>query len=247
MKAIILAAGRGSRMGRLTQNAPKCMIVLAGKPLIEWQIEAIREAGITGIGVVRGYMAGKIAYPGLVTFENPRWAETNMVMSLLRAGEWLSKEDCIVSYSDIVYPGETVAKLAAVRSDLAITYDVNWLKLWSERFADPLSDAETFRTDAQGVLTDIGNRAKTLDEIKGQYMGLLKFSPAGWARVSGLLDRLGLAQRDKLDMTSLLKRLLLDGMRIDTVPVTAPWLEVDNENDLRLYENRAKERGGRLW
>ena len=48
-------------------------------------------------------------------------------------------------------------------------------------------------------------------------------------------------------MTSLLKRLLLDGMRIDTVPVTAPWLEVDNENDLRLYENRAKERGGRLW
>ena len=247
MKAIILAAGRGSRMGGLTQNAPKCMTVLAGKPLIEWQLDALRKSGISAIGVVRGYMAEKIAFPGLATFENPRWAETNMVMSLVRADEWLSKEDCIVSYSDIVYPGETVAKLAAARGDLAITYDANWLKLWRERFADPLADAETFRTDAQGVLTEIGSRAKSLDEIKGQYMGLLKFSPAGWNRVTGLLATLGAETRDKLDMTSLLKRLLAEGMRIDTVPVTAPWFEVDNENDLRLYQGKVKQPGGRLW
>jgi len=247
MKAIILAAGRGSRMGGLTQNAPKCMTVLAGKPLIEWQLEAIREAGITRIGVVRGYMAGKIAYPGLATFENPRWAETNMVMSLVRAGEWLCKEDCIVSYSDIVYPGATVAKLAAARGDLAIAYDVNWLALWRERFADPLADAETFRIDDQGGLTEIGSRAKSLDEIKGQYMGLLKFSPHAWTGVSKLLEGLAAQVRDKLDMTALLKRLLADGMRIDTVPVTDPWFEVDNETDLSLYESKAKRRGGRLW
>ena len=247
MKAIILAAGRGSRMGGLTQNAPKCMTVLAGKPLIEWQLQAIREAGITGIGVVRGYMGEKIAYPGLVTFENPRWAETNMVMSLVCARKWLSKEDCIVSYSDIVYPGDTVAKLVAARGDLAITYDVNWLDLWSERFADPLSDAETFRVDGEGVLTEIGSRAKGLDEIKGQYMGLLKFSPRSWARVSKLLEGHTAQECDKLDMTSLLKRLLAEGMRIDTVPITRPWFEVDNETDLRLYEGKANQRGGRLW
>ena len=89
MKAIVLAAGRGSRMGQLTQYAPKCLTILAGKPLIEWQIQALREAGITEIGVVRGYMAAKISYPGVATFENPRWAETNMVMSLVCASEWL--------------------------------------------------------------------------------------------------------------------------------------------------------------
>ena len=247
MKAIILAAGRGSRMGGLTQNAPKCMTVLAGKPLIEWQLEAVREAGITEIAVVRGYMGEKIAYPGLTTFENPRWAETNMVMSLVRAGEWLSKEDCIVTYSDIVYPGDTVSRLAAARGDLAIAYDVNWLKLWSERFEDPLSDAETFCIDDRGVLTEIGSRAKSLAEIKGQYMGLLKFSPRAWAGVGNLLERLTAQECDKLDMTSLLKRLLAEGMRIETVPITQPWFEVDNESDLRLYESKAKQRGGRLW
>lgn len=143
--------------------------------------------------------------------------------------------------------GETVAKLAAARGDLAITYDVNWLKLWSERFTDPLSDAETFRIDGQGALTEIGSRAKSLDEIKGQYMGLLKFSPRAWTGVSKLLEGLTAEVRDKLDMTSLLIRLLADGMHIDTVPVTDPWFEVDNEMDLRLYESKAKQRGGRLW
>ncbi len=234
-------------MGQLTQYAPKCLTILAGKPLIEWQIQALREAGITEIGVVRGYMAAKISYPGVATFENPRWAETNMVMSLVCASEWLSNDACIVSYSDIVYPGETVAKLAAVRGDLAITYDVNWLDLWSERFADPLSDAESLRVDRRGTLTEIGSRVTSLHEIEGQYMGLLKFSPAAWGWVTGLLDLLGPETRDKLDMTSLLKRLIADGRRIDTVPITARWFEVDNENDLKLYESWARERGGSLW
>jgi len=247
MKAIILAAGRGSRMGGLTQNAPKCLTVLAGKPLIGWQMDALREAGINTIGVVRGYMAERLAFPGIATFENPRWAQTNMVMSLAAAGEWLSKDECIVSYSDIVYPGATAAKLASAPGDLSITYDTNWLQLWGERFTDPLSDAETFRTDEQGLLTEIGSRAKSIDEIKGQYMGLLKFSPAGWSRVSRLLAGLQPEACDKLDMTSLLKRLLADGMRIGTVPITEPWFEVDNENDLALYESRARRRGGRLW
>lgn len=247
MRAIILAAGRGSRMGGLTQNAPKCLTVLAGKPLIEWQLQALRDAGVDRIGVVRGYMAEKIAYPGVATFENPRWAQTNMVMSLVAAGEWLSDDECIVSYSDIVYPGATAAKLTSSTADLAITYDTNWLKLWSERFADPLSDAETFRTDDQGMLTEIGSRATSLDEIKGQYMGLLKFAPAGWSRVRRLLGELPPEACDKLDMTSLLKRLLADGMRIGTVPIAAPWFEVDNENDLALYESKARANGGRLW
>lgn len=244
MKAIILAAGRGSRMGDLTSNAPKCLTMLAGKPLIEWQLEALRGAGVAQIGVVRGYMADKIACQGISTFENPRWAETNMVMSLACARSWLDDSDCIVSYSDIVYPEATVRKLAAASGDLAITYDVNWRALWSERFADPLTDAETFLTDERGILTEIGGRAGSLDEIKGQYMGLLKFSPSAWRKVEGILDDLPVEVQNKLDMTSLLKRLINGGVRINTVPITAPWFEVDNEADLELYQAKARKDGG---
>src|SRR6185503_13206340 len=54
MRAIILAAGRGSRMGQLTAEIPKCLVQLGGKPLLEWQTGALRAAGIDRIAVVTG-------------------------------------------------------------------------------------------------------------------------------------------------------------------------------------------------
>ena len=57
MKGIILAAGRGSRMGLLTKKLPKCRTVFKGKELIQWQIESLRGAGIDDIAIVRGYLA----------------------------------------------------------------------------------------------------------------------------------------------------------------------------------------------
>ncbi|PYK48280.1 MAG: nucleotidyl transferase, partial [Verrucomicrobia bacterium] len=60
MRALILAAGRGSRMGDLGDDRPKCLIELQGRPLIERQITALRRSGVEEIGVVRGYRAEMI-------------------------------------------------------------------------------------------------------------------------------------------------------------------------------------------
>ena len=56
MKAIILAAGRGSRMGNLTTKLPKCMTVLFNKKLIEWQFLSLTHTSISEIGIVTGYL-----------------------------------------------------------------------------------------------------------------------------------------------------------------------------------------------
>lgn len=79
MKAIILAAGRGSRMKGLTDQKPKCLVELRGKTLLEWQLKALREAGVSEIAVVTGYRRELLAAYGLTEFHNPRWAETNML------------------------------------------------------------------------------------------------------------------------------------------------------------------------
>lgn len=247
MKAIILAAGKGSRMGFLTEDKPKCMVALAGKPLIQWQIEALKKSGINEIAVVRGYLSEKIAVPESKYFENARWSQTNMVMSLVSAGDWLKKDTCIVSYADIVYPADTVSKLLKKEGDILITYDSEWLKLWSRRFNDPLSDAETFRIDAEGNLLEIGNRAKSINEIQGQYMGLLKFTTHGWKSVEKYLSGLTQEACDVLDMTSLLRGLLKSGVLIKTVPVKGRWFEVDSENDLNLYNSLIKKSPGEIW
>jgi choline kinase len=235
MRAVILAAGRGSRMGEIGDERPKCLVELAGKTLIERQIAALRGGGAEAVGVVRGYRAEMIDYPGLSYFHNGRWAETNMVMSLAAASEWLAAGTVIVSYADIFYGRDLVANLAAAPGDLVISFDRAWRQLWTERFADPLADAETFRTDPSGRLTEIGNKTTTIDDIEGQYMGLLKFTPRAWEAVSALIADLAPKARDRLDMTSLLRHLLGRGFPIATLGTQGQWGEVDNPTDLALY------------
>ena len=236
MRGIILAAGRGSRMGHLTAEIPKCLVQLGGKPLIEWQITALRSARIDRIGIVTGWQPEQLANRGLETFHNPRWAQTQMVMSLACASEWLAADTCIVSYSDIFYPGFAVRALIAGAGDIAITYDPNWLALWSRRFANPLLDAESFDIDANGRITDIGRKTAEIGRIKGQYMGLLKFSPAGWKGVAAYMKGLPEPERDRLDMTSLLQGLIAKGTDVMAVSVAGPWGEVDSASDLAIYE-----------
>lgn len=239
MRAIILAAGRGSRLGSITVDKPKGMTPLLGQPLLAWQIGALRRAGIERIGIVRGYRAEAIDFPGVQTFDNRRWAETNMVVSLRSACSWLEESPCLVSYSDIVYAPGHAAALAACSAPLAITFDQDWQDLWKARFSDPLADAETFRLDSTGRVTEIGKRAASLEDVQGQYMGLIRFTPQSWDHAVAYLDQLPPEWADKLDMTSLLAGLIAQGVPVLGVPVRGRWLEVDNTDDLRLYEGES--------
>jgi L-glutamine-phosphate cytidylyltransferase len=246
MRAVILAAGRGSRLGELGADRPKCLVQLAGRPLLERQIAALRGGGADTLAIVRGYRAAMLDRPGITGFDNPRWAETNMVVSLGAAAAWLRAEPVVVSYGDIFYPGDLVRRLAASPGELVIAYDRDWRALWSRRFADPLSDAETFRIDPSGRLLEIGGKTADFADIEGQYMGLLKFTPAAWRRVEETLAALEPAIRDRLDMTGLLRRLLAQGLPIMTVATNGQWGEVDNADDLALYEGMVRDGEVRL-
>jgi choline kinase len=242
MRAVILAAGRGSRMGPLGDERPKCLVELEGKSLLDRQLAALRRGGVEEIAIVRGYRAETLNVPGLSYFENERWAQTNMVMSLAAAAEWLRSGPVIVSYADIVYRGELVRALTDTAGALVISYDRAWRQLWTRRFADPLSDAETFRIDSVGNLLEIGGKTTRIEDIEGQYMGLLKFTPAAWSAVEAVLAPLDPLIRDRLDMTGLLRRLLAG----KTIPITTlgtegQWGEIDNPGDVMLYQSLIRE------
>jgi L-glutamine-phosphate cytidylyltransferase len=236
MRALILAAGRGRRMGALGDDRPKCLVELDGRPLLDRQLAALRRGGADEIGIVRGYRADMLQLPGLCYFDNQRWAETNMVMSLVTAAAWLRSEPVVVSYADIFYRSAVVRGLVDAAGPLAISYDRAWRDLWTRRFADPLADAETFRIAASGQLVEIGGKTGKIEDIEGQYMGLLKFTPAAWAAVESLLITLDQTARDRLDMTGLLRRLLAGRqMAINTVPADGQWGEIDSPSDVALY------------
>jgi L-glutamine-phosphate cytidylyltransferase len=242
MRAVILAAGRGSRMGHLGDDRPKCLVELEGKPLIERQIAALRRGGVDEIGVVRGYRAEMIDFPDLSYFANERWSETSMVMSLAAASPWLRSGPVIVSYADIFFRSELVRGLAGAPGQLVVAYDRAWRRLWIRRFADPLADAETFRVDAAGQLLEIGGKTTRIDDIEGQYIGLLKFTPPAWSAVEALLSALDAPIRDRLDVTGLVRRLLTgEQLSIGTFGTEGQWGEIDNPQDVALYQKMVRE------
>ncbi len=235
MKAIILAAGRGSRMKELTEEIPKCLLEVKGKALLDRQVESLKEAGIDEIAIVTGYKRELLIDRCLFEFNNPRWAETNMVSSLACAGEWLDLEPCIVSYSDIFYDSQAVVSLMEDNSELAVTYDPNWLELWTSRFGDPLLDAETFRMDENSFLTEIGNKPGSIDEVEGQYMGLLRFTPCGWREVVSLRRSFPPSVCDSMHMTGTLQKLIENKqVEIKAVPYHGAWGEFDSQEDVNL-------------
>jgi choline kinase len=242
MRGLILAAGRGSRMGTIGDNCPKCLVELDGRPLLDRQVAALRRGGADEIGIVRGYRADMLSFPGLTYFDNRRWAETNMVMSLAAASDWLRAGPVIVSYADIFYRSDVIQGLVSEPGSLVISYDRQWQNLWTRRFADPLSDAETFRIGASGELLEIGGKSTRIEDIEGQYMGLLKFTPASWNVIEGVLATLDSPVRDKQDMTGLLRRLLAaNALPIGTYGSDGQWGEIDNPGDVELYQEMIRD------
>jgi len=247
-RAVILAAGRGSRMGGLTDARPKCLIELGGKTLLDWQIQALAQLGITEITLVTGYLEHLLRAAHHRTISNARWRDTNMVRSLMCAREILSSFPAIVSYADILYHPSALRALLATRSGIALAYDTMWEALWRERFANPLADAESFRAQ-NGWVVDIGRKVASLDEVHGQYIGLLLFRPEGWSAAEGFLAGLSASTVDRLDMTGMLRQMVAAGTRVAAVPIAGGWCELDSASDLALYERRLAEpaRGGRTW
>lgn len=241
VRGIILAAGRGSRMGRFTSQQPKCLSQVRGKSLLSRAVATMQEAGVADIAVVTGYRNDLLAPFGLREFHNAEWARSNMVYSLIHASPWLMRDDCIVSYGDIFYRPSAVKSLMETPADIALTYDPDWLRLWSMRAEDPLADAETFRLRSDGTISEIGGKPTVVSEVEGQYMGLLKFTPTGWVQVVQGAHDVGL-KLDETSMTGMLQQLILkQSLQVRGVMYQDGWGEVDTEADLAIYESNGPE------
>lgn len=235
MQALILAAGRGSRLGDVTAQRPKGLTPLLHKPLLQWQLDAITTAGITETSVATGYLAEQFAPFTVNKIHNPAWQESNMVRTLFCCDHYLQQQTTLVSYSDIVYSSATVSALQQAAGDIVLCYDPDWLNQWQQRFDNPLEDAETFDFIGNQLL-QIGQKPQQLADIKGQYMGLFKLTTIGWSQLRDYLCNLDHTVLNKLDMTSLFSLLLSQGVQVQLCPVQGFWFEIDNQKDLALCE-----------
>lgn len=253
---IILAAGEGTRLRPHTNHLPKGLVPLLGKPLISHQIDTLKACGIEDIAIVTGYKAEKFATLGYQMFHNELFATTNMVESLFTARSFLekAKEDILISYGDIVYQQNNLKSVLAIDGEIVVMVDDGWLDLWSTRNENPLNDAETLKFGKQGQIVELGKKPITLDDINGQYTGLIKIPFQKIADFISFYDQLDRAPKydgrvfESMYMTTFLQLLIDAGWMVMPAHVSHGWLEVDTVKDLQLYERLyAKKKLNTLW
>jgi len=241
MRAIILAAGQGSRLRPLTDELPKCLVEVAGAPILEHQIATLRACGIEDLHIVTGFQHERINYPQLTRHLNADFATTNMVASLFCAAELFDgSTDIVITYGDIVYEPRVLQALLACDGPLCLAIDRQWRRYWQARMEDPLADAETLRLDDNGRIREVGKRPSSYDDIEGQYIGLIKVSASHARQFVEMWQSMD--QRAIYDgqtfatmyMTSFLQHLIDAGWAAHAVPIDNGWLEIDAPSDLAV-------------
>lgn len=242
MRVVILAAGQGTRLRPFTNDRPKCLVELNGRPLLHRQLEVLRAAGLTDIALVGGYRADCLEGHGVKVLLNPRFAETNMVSTLFYAQEWMVEgEDLLIAYGDIIYEQSVLDSVLATDAPLAIAIDRQWRRFWAIRMDDPLADAETLKLDSNDCIIELGKRPRDYSEVQGQYMGLIKvradqvkaFCDA-WHNLDRTVLRDG-KDFDNMYMTTFLQHLIDTGWHARAAFTDNGWLEVDTVDDLNQY------------
>lgn len=241
-KAIILAAGRGSRLNKYTGNLPKCMLQFKGMTLIERQVRVLRECGIDDIVIVKGYKANKIKIDGVSNYINREYAHTNMVSTLFCAEKEMN-QDLLVIYADIIYQPEVIKKAMEAKSDIAVTVDTDYWDYWKARLDNPEDDIESLVIDASGKIVDLGNTHCSEDEAKVRYVGIIRFSKKGLIALKKVYykNKEKYYERDepwlrsksfkKAYMTCILQALINSRYRVNPIYVRHGWLEFDTNED----------------
>lgn len=241
MKAIILAAGRGTRMGKYTENLPKGMLVFEGKTLIECQIETLRNAGINDIAIATGYKNEKINYDGIKYFHNEKYATTNMIETLMCAESFLD-EDVLVAYSDILYTEELVKLCCDSDFDIGVAVDSEWKKLWTLRYGNCETDLESLTVE-NGKILELGKDVDSSINLDYRYIGLLKFTKNGIENLKKVYNSKKELNSNWLQsgkpfelgyMTDILSETINAGYEVNPIISKGNWLEFDTNEDYEL-------------
>lgn len=257
MRLVILAAGEGTRLRPYTTDKPKCMVPFNGKPIISHILDTIQPEIVKEICIVLGYQSDTLEdfvrknhrNHDITYRHNEKYDETNMVYTLFCAEDFL-KGDIIISYSDIIYNKTVLKKLMDAEGDICVVVDRDWKQLWDKRMEDPLEDAETMKFDDQGYIMELGKKPKSIEDIQGQYIGLIKISSRVIDEVKDFyhdMDKNSIydgKDYDNMFMTSFIQNLIHNGFKIKPVMINGGWVEIDTVEDLENLKNYSLEDGG---
>ena len=242
MKAVILVAGLGSRLRPYTNELPKALVPLNGRPLLEYQLNTLRRCDVSNISLVTGYIPEAFDTYGLSHFHNDQYASSNMVYSLMQARSLFDgQEDLLICYGDIVYDQQVLDNVINSPGSLVVSADLDWHSLWQLRMENPYSDAESFIME-QGSqrIYSLGQKIQAKEDAQAQYIGLLKVSAEFQSRWLDTYDAMPLSKAQNLYMTDFIQALIDEKYEVTAALHHGGWLEVDSVQDKQRYESSSR-------
>ena len=227
-QAVILAAGRGLRLGSRSNGGPKCLLEVGGRTLIELQLGVLREAGIEHVCVVVGYCEDRVRSVVGNTcshITNPRNAETNSLYSLWLAREWVSGP-FVLTNGDVLAHPEVYRRVMSVEGtalayDSSLGDDAEHMKVafLDGRFRSISKDLPAAQTQGEnvGILKFERDTAELLFEEASALVASGELKSWGPAAVDRIADRAAVRGVDVADL---------------------PWTEIDFPEDMTFARER---------
>lgn len=245
-KAVLLAASKGSHFGNLTDERPKAMLEVEGKPVISHAVSAFKNGGVRDVTVVTGYKPEAFNLSSVKYINNAKWEETGEVGSLVAAKKAISGKT-VIGYGDVVVRPFIVENLIKSKDDITVVVDykqpnkknrssVDWARVSPARVETvPLKDVDY-------SLVRVDDRLDPNDAthgVSGEWIGLVGLSEAGAKAFVGAIDKLAEGGTDiaKWSLPQLLNHMIENGTKVGVQYVHDNWIDIDDITDLSdLYK-----------
>ena len=236
--AVILSAGQGKRLSPLTDSRPKCLVPVAGRPILEWQLYALAEAGVDEIAVVTGFCADAVdamlkttnVSANVRTIYNPFYSVADNIGSCWAARDLIGSDtlllngDTLFETAIVLQVLERATAPISVTIDSKATYDADDMKILREG----------------GLLTAIGKTLET--PVDGEAIGMIRFQQGGGDRFVAAMSA---TLRDPASLKrwylSIIDALAREG-DVGVVSIEGlTWSEIDFPHDLRIAESKVSD------
>ncbi len=230
MKALILAAGFGSRLAPITDSLPKSLVPVNGKPILFKQIENLHENGIFDITVISGYKANvlekavKDSFPDVKIIESVDYATTNNMYSAYLGIAAIGKGGFLMMNADVFYDSSVIKELIACPHSNAIVTDIGNYNEESMKVIE-----------RGGRLAEIA-KTITKEDALGSSIDVYKFDENG---ASAFYEKCREYIEEKKELKKwsevALNDILAD-VEFKACPLVGRWFEIDNHEDLAAAE-----------
>ncbi|MFN3476834.1 MAG: sugar phosphate nucleotidyltransferase [Candidatus Methylomirabilales bacterium] len=240
MKALILAAGRATRLRPLAETTPKGLLDVLGKPILERQLDALAIHGISEVILVTGYRSEAIhefvsrtsyRYPfPLRTIENPLYATTNNLYSVFVARSLITGFPCLILYADVLFHpailGSPTPNPQLPTPDICL-------------FIDRKVAEETAKVKFEGDRVIAVGKTIPPEEAMGTFIGIAKFSEKGSRLLLEEVEQLVEKGKVGLYVTAALEGLIAKGVPVSyQVVEELPWFDIDTPEELEKARRR---------